>query len=306
MEGWASTDPVNAAKYYAKHPAQFKMVEMMGGRREWGMGDVGLADIIAGEWAKQDPAGAMEWAAGLKSYGTGAMTAVITQVAKSDPAKAAEMAGGMAADDQGDVYQEIARQWGTMSFTEAAAWANGLPENQRAGALSAAIKGLAQSDPARAAAEIAKLNDAEARRAVIPAVAKNYARSDLQGSMNWLSSLEDDGAKADSMHEVMRIWAVADGEAALGFIRSQTSSRLKDEAAEIYIWANRSSPPEQLAEVAGMISDESGRSRAANIVAKRWMLEDKEAATQFIIGSDMIDAETKKRVLSGRPIAGDE
>jgi hypothetical protein len=304
LQGWASTDPVNAAKYYTENPAQFAMMNMMGGRGARGIGGQGAAGIIAGEWAKQDPAGAMEWAAGLKSNNADAMTAVIAQVAKSDPAKAAEMVGGMATDDQGDAYETIALQWGAKSFTEAAAWANSLPEDQRGGAMSAAIEGLAQSDPVSAAAEISKMTDADARRDAVPTVAKNYARSDVQGSIDWLSSIDDDDAKIDSMREVMPIWASTDNNAAVGFIKAQTSPDVKDSAAESYIWSNRSSKPSELVEVAGMITNEGSRNRATGIVAARWMQEDKAAATEFINGTDSINDDMKQRLLSGRPMWG--
>jgi len=306
LQGWASTDPVNAAKYYTDNPGQFAMMNMMGGRGARGMGGQGAAGIIAGEWAKQDPAGAMEWAAGLKSNKGDAMTAVITQVAKTDPSKAAEMVGGMEAEEQGGAYEMIARQWGAKSFAEASAWANGLPEEQRAAAMSAAIEGLAQSDPDSAASEISKMTDADARRDAVPTVARNYARTDVRGSMDWLNSLGDDEAKKDSMREVMPIWAASDSEAALGFIKSQTSPEVKDRAAETYVWSNRTTPPAQLAEVAGMITDEGSRNRATGVVAARWMQEDKEGATQFINGSTAINDDMKERLLSGRPMWGDD
>jgi hypothetical protein len=306
LQGWASTDPVNAAKYYTDNPGQFAMMNMMGGRGARGMGGQGAAGIIAGEWAKQDPAGAMEWAAGLKSNKGDAMTAVITQVAKTDPSKAAEMVGGMEAEEQGGAYEMIARQWGAKSFAEASAWANGLPEEQRGAAMSAAIEGLAQSDPESAASNISKMTDADARRDAVPTVARNYARTDVRGSMDWLNSLGDDEAKKDSMREVMPIWAASDSEAALGFIKSQTSPEVKDRAAETYVWSNRTTPPAQLAEVAGMITDEGSRNRATGVVAARWMQEDKEGATQFINGSTAINDDMKERLLSGRPMWGDD
>jgi hypothetical protein len=306
LQGWASTDPVNAAKYYTDNPGQFAMMNMMGGRGARGMGGQGAAGIIAGEWAKQDPAGAMEWASGLKSNSGDAMTAVITQVAKTDPSKAAEMVGGMAAEEQGGAYEMIARQWGAKSFAEASAWANGLPEEQRSAAMSAAIEGLAQSDPESAASEISKMTDADARRDAVPTVARNYARTDVRGSMDWLNSLGDDEAKKDSMRDVMPIWAASDSEAALGFIKSQTSPEVKDRAAETYVWSNRTTPPAQLAEVAGMITDEGSRNRATGVVAARWMQEDKEGATQFINGSTAINDDMKERLLSGRPMWGDD
>jgi hypothetical protein len=304
LQGWASTDPVNAAKYYTENPAQFAMMNMMGGRGGRGMGGQGAAGIIASEWAKQDPAGAMAWASELKSNKGDAMTAVITQVAKTDPAKAAEMVGSMEVDDQGAAYETIARQWGAKSFAEASAWANGLPEEQRGAAMSAAIEGLAQNDPVGAAGEISKMTDIEARRDAVPIVAKSYARTDVRGSIDWLNSLDDNDAKIDSMREVMPIWAASDSEAALGFIKSQNSPKVKDSAAETYIWSNRASKPAELVEVAGMITDEGSRGRATGIVAARWMQEDKEGATQFINGSDSINKDMKERLLSGRPMWG--
>ena len=56
LQSWASVDPANAAKYYADNPREFAMMGMMGGGRG-PMGGQGGASIIAGEWARQDPAG---------------------------------------------------------------------------------------------------------------------------------------------------------------------------------------------------------------------------------------------------------
>ena len=214
------------------------------------------------------------------------------------------MAGGMEADARQGAYETIARQWGAKSFTEASAWANGLPAEQRAAAMSAAIEGLAQTSPELAAAEIGKMTDADAIRDAVPTVAKNYARSDVRGSMDWLNSLDNDDAKRDSMREVMPIWAAADSAAAVDFIKGQTSAEVKDQAAETYVWSNRTSPPSQLAEVAGMITDEDDRSRATGIVAARWMQEDKAGATDFINGTTAISPEMKERLLSGQPMWG--
>lgn len=302
LQGWASTDPVNAAKYYTNNPAQFAMMNMMGGRG--GRGAQGPGEIIAGEWAKQDPTAAMAWAAGLKTNSADAMTAVISQVAKTDPSKAAGMVGGMAAEAQKGAYETIAQQWGAKNFTEATAWANGLPEDQRVAAMSAAIKGLAQTSPELAAAEIGKMTDPDAIRGAVPIVAKNYARSDMRGSMDWLNSLTNDDAKRDSMREVMPIWAAADSTATIDFIKGQDSPEVKDRAAETYVWSNRTSSPSQLAEVAAMITDEGDRNRATGIVAARWMQEDKAGATEFINGSTSIPAEMKERLLSGQPMWG--
>jgi hypothetical protein len=303
LQGWASTDPVNAAKYYTENPAQFAMMNMMGGRGRGGMGAQGPAEIIAGEWAKQDPSAAMTWASGLSSNSSAAMSNVISEVAKADPMKAASMAAEMTEEARGGAYESIAKQWGQKNFDEAAAWVAGLPESERAGAMSAAIEGLSQSDPSLAAKELGKMTDLEARADVAPLVAKNYAKMDVKGSMDWMNTLDDD-AKRQSMREVMPIWAASDSAAALNFIQSQTSPGVKDRAAETYIWSNRSTPPAQLVEVAGMITDEGDRSRATGVLAARWMQEDKAAATDYINSTDSISADVKERLLSGRSMWG--
>ena len=304
LQGWASADPVNAAKYYSENPAQFAMMNLMGGRGRGGMGAQGPSEIIAGEWAKQDPTAAMAWASGLSSNSAAAMSTVISEVAKSDPMRAVSMAGGMSEDARGGAYESIAKQWAQKDFNQASAWVAGLPESDRAHAMSAAIEGLAQSDPAQAATELGKMTDLEARADAVPVVAKNYAKTDVRGSMNWLNTL-DDTAKSDSMREVMPIWASSDSAAALSFIQSQTSPAVKDRAAETYIWSNRSTPPAQLlVEVAAMISDEGERSRATGVLAARWMQEDKAAATEYINSTDVISADMKERLLKGQSMWG--
>ena len=301
LQGWASTDPVNAAKYYTENPAQFAMMNMMVGGRggRGGMGMQGPGGIIAGEWAKQDPAGAMEWAKGLKTNSSEAMTSVVSEIAKSDPKKAAEMAAAMDEGSRGSAYESIAKQWGASNFTEAQAWANSLPADQRGKAMASAIAGLAQTSPELAATEIGKMTDMEARREAVPTVAKNYARADVRGSMDWLNSLDDNGAKQDSMREVMPIWAADDSGAAIGFIKGQTDPEVKNSAAETYIWSNRKSSVQEQLEVVEMISDEGSKSRTTGIVAARWMQKDKEAATQFINGSAAIDDKMKEQLISG-------
>ena len=300
LQGWASSDPVNAANYYTENPGQFAMMNMMGGGR---MGAQGPGEIIAGEWAKQDPKGALAWASGLKAKSTEAMTAVVSEVAKSDPMKAAEMAGGMTEGSRAAAYESIAKQWGQKNFTEANSWVSGLPDAERNLALAAAIQGLAQTSPKLAAAEIGKMTDEAAKREAIPTVAKNYARNDLQGSITWLNDQGDDSKRA-AMREVMPIWVSSDPAAALGFINEQASTDVRDRAAETYVWSNKSSSAAELAEVAAMITDERSKSRMTGIVAARWMQEDQEAAKQYINAADSISDNMKERLLDGQPIWG--
>lgn len=303
LQGWASTDPVNAAKYFENNPAQFAMMNMMGGRGGRGMGAQGAGAIIAGEWAKQDPEAALDWAAGLKSNSGEAVSSVVLEIAKTDPAKAAELAKGIQGEGAGVARETVAKQWGAKNFTEAAAWANGLPEGQRGGVLASAIEGFSVASPERAAEELEKITDPGEKRKSVPIVAKSYARQDVKGSMAWLQE-QDEGAVRDSMREVMPIWAAADAPAALEFIKGTTSQRVKDRAAETYVWSNKNTSMPELAGVAAMISDEGDRSRSTGIVAARWLEEDKGAATEFINTNASIPQQMKDSLLSGEGVWG--
>lgn len=119
-----------------------------------------------------------------------------------------------------------------------------------------------------------------------------------------IKGLDDAGERERSMREVMPIWASGDSAAALDFIKSEPSPSVKDSAAQTYVWSNRDSSPAELAEVAGMISDDRNRSRTTGIVAARWMQEDKEGATNFINNSDAINDRMKERLLDGRGMWG--
>ncbi|MEP2774520.1 MAG: hypothetical protein ABJQ29_16275 [Luteolibacter sp.] len=304
LQGWASTDPVNAAKYYTDNPEQFAMMNMMGGRGGRGGGQ-GAGAIIAGEWAKQDPDAALAWASGLKSGSGDAMKSVVSEVAKSDPAKAAAMAATMPEGDRKNAYESIALEWGAKNFTEAAAWANGLPADQRDAAMASAIAGLAQSSPQLAATELSKLTNADALREAAPTVAKNLARQDVKGSMDLVNGLSDDGAKRESMREVMPIWTASDSAAALAFVKSQTSAEVKDSAARSYIYSNSTAPFSEQAEVAALISDERDQARTSGMVAMRWMQQDEAGATEYINSNPAFSDDAKKMLLSGEGFGRD-
>ena len=298
LQGWASSDPVNAAKYYTDNPQQFAMMNMMGGRGGRGFGQ-GPGAIIAGEWAKQDPDAALEWSSSLKTGSGDALKSVVAEVAKTDPSKAAAMAATMPEGERKDAYESIALEWGATNFTEASAWAKGLPADQRDAAMASAIAGLAQDSPKLAATELGKLTDAEALREAAPTVAKNLAREDLQGSIDLVNGLSSDDAKRDSMREVMPIWATADSGAALEFVKSQTSADVKDSAARSYVFSNSAASFSEQAEVAAMISDERDQTRTSGMVAMRWMQEDEAGATEYINSNAAFSDDAKQRLLSG-------
>lgn len=303
LNGWASVDPANAAKYYSGNPREFAMMGMMGGGRG-SMGGTGGASIIASEWARQDPAAALAWAGTLTTEKSQAIGAVLGEVAKSDPKKAAEMLRGISGSDMGEAYRSVAASYGAKNFNEAETWIRTLPADQQAAALAAAIGGLSQNDPAAAAYQLAGMPDGAAKNQAAAIVVGDWARVDPVAAANLLKSQPDENAQRDGMRRLMPAWVAKDPEAALQFANSYQAGPVRDSALQSYVWSNQSAPPSQLVRVAETISDERDRRRTVGIAASRWMRESPDEAKSFIQQTDALPADAKERILEGGPMWG--
>lgn len=303
LQSWASVDPANAAKYYAENPREFAMMGMMGGGRG-PMGNQGGAGIIAAEWARQDPAAAMAWAASLTADKGQAMNSVIGEVAKTDPRKAADMIAQLDANDQEDAYRTVAGQYGALDFTEAQNWIRTLPADQQAEALASAIGGLSNNDPVAAAKQVNLMPDGDDKNRIIDDVVGDLARKDLTAAAKFLQDQEDEGAQRDGMRELMPTWTNQNPAAALAYAQSFEPGRVQDGALEAYVWSNNTSPPSDVVKAAELITDEGDRNRAVGVAYMRWMREDPDAARTAVEGSSTLSDEAKERIVEGRGMWG--
>jgi hypothetical protein len=298
LQSWASVDPANAAKYYADNPREFAMMGMMGGGRG-PMGGQGGAAIIAGEWARQDPAAALAWASTLTTEKSQALSSVVGEVAKTDPKKAAEMLAGMSGGDLGEAYSRVAEQFGASNFNEAQAWIRTLPAEQQADALAAAIGGLSNKDPQAAAKQLALMQDGDAKRDVLGEVVGDWARVNPAAAADLIKSQSDPEAQRDGMRQLMPTWVGQNPAAALDYAYSYEAGPVRDSALQSYVWSNQSASPSELVKVAESITDDGDRSRTIGIAANRWMREEPEQAKTYIQQSTSLSDEAKERILSG-------
>ncbi|MFT3991239.1 MAG: hypothetical protein QM680_07495 [Luteolibacter sp.] len=295
MQSWASSDPVNAAKYYSENPGQFAAMNGMGGGRN----GQNAASIIAAEWAKQDPEAAFAWANSLTQGKGQALNSIVGELAKTDPKKAAEFVAKMDPADQANAYNSIASQWGATNFSEAQNWINTLPADQRAGALAKAIEGLATTNPELAAQQISSLEPGRETDETINATARNWALQDPQAAAAWLMSQESDRAKRNSMDTLIPNWVAQDAAGALDFVNSQPAGDVRDRAVEAYIQSNAAAEPSSQTSLAESITDERDRNRAVGMVTMRWMQTDPTAARAYVEQSTSIPANMKQRILNG-------
>lgn len=309
LQSWASTDPASAAKYYAENPREFAMMGMMGGGGRGGRGGPmgggqGAASIIASEWARQDSDGAMTWAASLTTEKGSAMSSIISEVAKTDPAKAVTMLAQMDEADRPGAYRSIAAQYGASDFAAAQSWISSLPADQQASALASAIGGLSNKNPKQAASELSKMEAGDAKDRLIPNVVGDLARVDAQAAVDLLKSQDSERAQRDSMRDLMPTLVGKDPAIALQLVNSYEPGKVRDSAAQAYIWSNNKEAPANLIKVAETITDEGDRNRTVGMTAMRWMREDEAAAKEYVASSTVLSDEAKQRITDGEGMWG--
>ena len=298
LQNWASTDPAKAAKYYSSNPREFAMMGMMGGRGPGG--GQGGASIIASEWARQDPTGAMAWAGSLTTEKNQAMSSVIGEIAKTDPKTAAGMVATMDSTDKTEAYRAVASQYGAANFAEAQAWIRTLPVADQAAAMASAIGGLSKSDPQAASVQVAQMEAGDAKDRAIGSVVNDWARQNPQAAADFLKQQDSAQAQQDAMRQLMPNWVSQNATAALAYANSYGAGDVRDSALQSYVWSNNTAAPADLVKVAETITDEGDRSRALGIAASRWMAEDPTAAKAYIQQTTVIADDAKQRILSGQ------
>jgi hypothetical protein len=295
IQSWASKFPQEAADYYAKNTSEFRMGAMMGGK---GRGGGSAASVIAMEWARQDSAAAMAWAKTLEgSDQSDAMKGIFRQAATDDPAKAAGMLSSIEDDKARESAQNtIAREWGGKNWAATKAWISGLPAEQQEAATARALRGLADTDPAAAAAEIGSLTTGEDLSDTMESIARKWGRNDPEAAADWVMQSNDENAKAESIGDVMASWVGRDPVAALDFVNSQPEGTVRDRAASSYVISNQSGDIGENIQLAETIGDESMRRRSIGITVTAWMRQDRQAASDYIDSTEALNDNAKERI----------
>ncbi len=302
LQSWASVDPASAAKYYAENPREFAMMGMMGGRGP--MGGQGGAAIIASEWARQDPAAAMAWAATLTTEKGAAMSSVVSEIAKTDPRKAAEMIGQMDEGDRGDAYRSVAAQYGALDFAESKIWIGTLPASEQAAAFASAVRGLSNNDPIAAATQYEAMPEGEDKDRVTDDVIEKLARVDVNAAAALLKKQTSEEAQRDGMRTLMPAWTASNPAAALSYAESFPPGRVRDSALQGYVLGNTTGAPAEMVITAAKIDDDGDRNRTIGRVVMGWMREDEPAAKAYVESTTDLSDEAKQRITEGRRMWG--
>jgi hypothetical protein len=295
LQSWAASDPKAAADYYQANKSDFVMMDMMGRGR--GGGDSGAA-TIAGEWARQDPEGALAWAKSLTGREKDDASAkAIAQVASTDPERAASLTAGLEGRALTEARQNIAVEWAKIDWDRAESFINTLPADQRGEAMGAAVGALAGEDPVRAAGKALSIPEGPARNGAISAVAESMAREQPAEAARWVSANGNEETQRQAVGNIMSNWVNQDPGAAKDWAVSRPAGPVRDAALASYVINDSKGSPAENIQLAESISDERSRGWAVGMATMRWMGEDREAAIDFVQSSDLIDERMRERIL---------
>ena len=293
LQSWAASDPRAAADYYQANKSDFAMMGMRGrGRGASGVG------TIAGEWAKQDPEGALAWAKSLEgSEQADASVKVLSQIASADPARAAELATGLKGRALADVNRTIASEWAKSDWNRAENFIDTLPTDQKGEALGAAVEALAGDDPSLAASKALEIPEGEARNEAIETVAETMAREQPAAAAEWVASHGTEETQREAMRDIVSNWVSQDPNSAKDWVLSRPDGPVRDAAVSSFVMSDSKGPPAQNVKLAESITDERSRGWAVGMATMRWMGEDREAAINYLQTSEVIDDRMRQRIL---------
>lgn len=294
LQSWAASDPKAAAEYYANNKSDFAMMGMFGADRGGSSG----AATIAGEWAKQDPEGALAWARTLDGReGAEASVKALSQIATTDPARAAELTAGLEGKPLAEANRSIAGEWAKRDWGQAETFINSLPADQRGDALGSAVASLASQDPALAASKALEIPEGDARNQAIETVAESMAREEPAEAAAWVAQNGSEEAQREAMRDIMGNWVGRDPEAAKEWAVARPEGAVRDSAVSQFVINDRTGSPEANIALAETITDERSRGWAVGMTTMRWMSEDRESAMNYVQNSDLIDERMKERIL---------
>ncbi|MFT6865178.1 MAG: hypothetical protein ACJAVK_003752 [Akkermansiaceae bacterium] len=295
LQSWASTDPKGASSYYESNKGEFAMMGMMGRGR--GGGSSGAA-TIAGEWAKQDPDGALAWAKTLEGKDSEQATVkALSQIASTDPERAAGLTLGLEGTALASANKDIAGEWAKSDWGKTESFIAGLPADQQGDALGAAVRSLANENPTLAATKALEIPEGGARDEAVESVAESMARENPAEAADWVVKNGTEKSQKDSMREIMGSWVGQDATAAKTWAVEQPEGTLRDAAVSSFVMSDTSGSPQENIQLAETITDEGSRGWAIGMTTMRWMGEDSVGATKYIESSDVIDDRMKERIL---------
>lgn len=281
---WAAADPRHAAEFTMQHPSG-SVSEM-------------TIEAIGKEWAKSEPARALEFAATKPGeLGSKLATSVLKQWAERNLNEAGEWLAAADPLTRNRLSPTFVEAWAKQDAAGALTWCQeNLAGSSLMQAVSGVMKGAAAKDVAGAAAFVAQMDPSAARAEAAVAVARKWFPDTFSGksvkpeTVAWLAGLDGDSMKR-VLDEITWTWSATDAKGMATFLEG-----LKHENVPSYSYTVvarelvRKNPSEAL-EWANRLSGDAALSAGGAAFAE-WRGAQPEAAMKWL---DKLPTADKRR-----------
>lgn len=190
--------------------------------------DARMARTVAERYAESNPQAALNWAEGLQDaeLRNQIMDDVVEGWAKNDAKAAASWLESKINEPYApEAVREVVDAIVRTNPLEAAHWLSGLPEGPaRQRGMIELIQEWSESDPIAAGQYLNQLPEGEVSDPAVNAYARNVAKQDMAASMDWASTIVDEGQRTRTVRDIGRYWFNQDPESATAYFSSQKLS----------------------------------------------------------------------------------
>jgi hypothetical protein len=198
LRQWAESDVEQAARWLATMPA--------GEVRQRAVKDVATL------WANKDSAAAIRWIGQLPEgeERDGAVTRAAYEIVRTEPEVAMELAIRLPVSRDGDhLVQHIALQWAEKAPQGAAAWAEGLPDDdelkERVQANIATAWG--ENDPVHAARyAVLSIKPGRALDDAVVAIVQRWVQQDPDAAAQWVDAFPEGALSETAAENILKLW----------------------------------------------------------------------------------------------------
>ncbi len=280
INAWVKADPLGILDQIAKHRHR---------------GIITPRKILA-SWAEYDPDAALHWVKNNKHRNGKEypLAGIIRGIAVSDLQRATEIFHTIQnSTDRHYSLLAIIPYIAKQGPNQANEWVKNIKDQEfRSKAAKEIIKLLTRQDPKTAAQWALSEN-----RALIPAVAGEWAKSDLTSAIAWTESLQN-YEKDTAAESIIAEYSIQDLEQASqwinNFTESSTYSSIVDQFAKTAFFSNR---PELALSKIATIKNTSKHNRSQKYILSRWYSKNPTAAAVWMDNQN-ISHKTREKVIS--------
>lgn len=173
------------------------------------------------------------------------------------------------------------------SLTDAADWAEDLPDTLRGQAMERVADRFVDVDPAAAATWAEGFNGEPEGAGVIGEVGANWAWRDPQAALSWLEGLPASDGQSEGMARALGAWAHRDLTAAGEHLQTMSDSPARDAAVRGYSQRVAWEDPQAALGWAETITTPDQRREAIIGVGRAWNRRDSDGAASWLNSADL-------------------